>query len=117
MSAVRHNVAKILTSANNSSVQNLVLRMSFADASPASHAILYAIYALSSLHLSHRTQAQEFKAKAMSAVWASAVQHPDMKDTLQRIVAVILLALFEVGVAQFRQLLPLICVFRRSNLH
>ncbi|KAF2185249.1 hypothetical protein K469DRAFT_165051 [Zopfia rhizophila CBS 207.26] len=90
-----HNVAKILTSANNSPVQNLVLRMSFTDASLASSAILYAIYALSSLHLSDRAQAEEFKSKAVSAVWASTAQHPGTKDVLQRIVAAILLALFE----------------------
>lgn len=90
--------------------------MAFTDASPASYAILYAMYALSSLHLSLRVQAQEFKLKALSAVWTSDAQHPGTKDVLQRTVAIILLALFEVGISCFQEFLSLIPTLRSLTI-
>lgn len=70
--------------------------MAFTDASPASQAILYTIYALSSLHLADHEQAHQYKHKAIGAVWASAAQDHSTKDTLQRIVATNYLAVYEV---------------------
>ncbi|KAF2470637.1 uncharacterized protein BDR25DRAFT_286748 [Lindgomyces ingoldianus] len=90
-----HNVARLLTSANNSSIQNLVFRMSFTDTSPSSNAILYAVYALSSQHLLDHSRALEYKSLARSAVWTSTSQPPSIQNTLQCIVAVLLLALYE----------------------
>ncbi|KAF2792458.1 hypothetical protein K505DRAFT_307580 [Melanomma pulvis-pyrius CBS 109.77] len=90
-----NNVSHKLTAANNAQIQNLVVRMSFADVSPASSAILYIIYAIANLHLSNISQALEYKSKAVNAVWASSRQSSALKDVRQRIIAVNFLALFD----------------------
>ncbi|KAF2730490.1 hypothetical protein EJ04DRAFT_579818 [Polyplosphaeria fusca] len=89
------NVAKLLTAAGNPHVQSLMMRSVFTDSTPASYAILYAIYALSCLHLSDIVRAIEYKTKAYEAVQISASNYPDTKSVLQRIIAVNFLALYE----------------------
>jgi hypothetical protein len=92
------NAARILGIANNSQVLSLVTRMSFDDNSLSSLAVLYAVYALSSLHLSQHTQALEFKSRAYHAICGSSTKDFATKYVLQRIVAVNLLAVYEVRV-------------------
>jgi hypothetical protein len=87
----------VLTAANNAPVQSLVVRMSFTDATPGSAAILYSMFALSSLHISNYPQALAYKFKAAKAIRTSAAQYQAAKDAFQRIVALNLLALFEVS--------------------
>ena len=95
--SVQNNVLPVLTSVNNPLVRNLVFRMSFSDSTPAASAIIYSIFALASIHLTDRPRAQMYKSKARNAVWESATQSSSTVDALRRIVAVNLLAMFEVG--------------------
>lgn len=92
----RTNVAQLLTLANHSQVQNLLLRMSFHDASPASSSILRAIYAISTLQISNHGQALDYSRRAIKDVWASATQDTSPNHVCQRIVAANFLAIFEV---------------------
>jgi hypothetical protein len=95
-SSDQHSPTQLLTFANHSEIQHTVLRMAFTDPSFASSAILYAIYAFSSLSLSYAAQALQYKAKAIRAIQISTAQDSATKDALQRIVAANLLTLFEV---------------------
>jgi hypothetical protein len=89
-------VAKLLTTANNTSMQSLVMRSTFSEDTPGSFSILYAIYALSCLHFGDVQRATEYRTKSFEAVQVSASTHPDTKSVLQRIIATNLLALYDV---------------------
>jgi hypothetical protein len=74
--------------------------MSFTDGAPAAFAIIYAVFALTSIHLNDLSGAQMYKSKAMNAVRASAAQCLNTTDVLRRIVASNLLAMFAVSRCQ-----------------
>lgn len=89
-------ISKMIASVSNQQFCSLILRMSFADSSSSSCAVLQAIFALASLHLYGQSQAIVFKEKALLAIEASSNERSGMREVLQRIAAAMIMGLYEI---------------------
>ncbi|OCL14685.1 hypothetical protein AOQ84DRAFT_384532, partial [Glonium stellatum] len=89
-------ISKMVASVSSPQFRSLILRMSFADSSPSSCAVLQAIFALASVHLYGPSPAIAFKQKALLALEASLNEETGMREVLQRIAAAMLLGLYEI---------------------
>jgi len=87
----------MLTTANVQDMLDIINRQAFSHNSPGSAAITTAVQACHLLH-SNRVQAEEFQRRAMTAIWncRSPYGDPDFMATLQRIIAVMLVVIFQV---------------------
>ena len=87
----------MIASVSSRQFYSLILRMSFADSSSSSCAVLQAIFALASLHLYGQSQAIVFKENALLAIEASSSEGSGTREVLQRIAAAMILGLYEVS--------------------
>jgi hypothetical protein len=87
----------MLNKADNQEMLNMVYRTAFMNPTPGSTVMLDAIHALI-LRQSNSPDAEEFQQKAFSTMWAVTSQQPNLQDALQRIIAVMLLVIFQVSI-------------------
>jgi hypothetical protein len=89
-------LSAMLTSVDDRAFRSLLISMSFIDSSPSSVAVQQALYALIALYVYGRAQAIKFKVHAIKALNQSTGIRLSTKDGLQRIVAGLLLSIYEV---------------------
>jgi hypothetical protein len=86
----------MLISGEDSRFRGLLIAMSFIDSSTSSVAVLQALYAVTALLLYGPGKAEQYKARAISALSATFRYNMSIKEGLQRIAAGLLLSLYEV---------------------
>ena len=71
--------------------------MAFTDTQAGATGILFAIFAISSLHFADEASARHFKSKAIEAIQTSTTQLPNAALSLQQVIIFTLLSLYEVN--------------------